>query len=406
MVSRREFLKLTGAGTAAMYLATRARFLQRALGATPQPALPLPGSAIPQFVDPLPDLLLVDGTNDLTIRMQEFLADVMPSTFVAANPNVPYGGTHVWGYQTDGYIPPAGAIAPFNTYINPVVLAQRGTPTQITWVNEVGTGAASSLYWEDWTDLTLHWANPTHLPHNSTGHYNDYVPLVPHLHGGEVPPQLDGGPDAWFTRAVPTGGVQYGHAYYTKTGAPANGAIYRYPNSQEAANIWFHDHALGITRINVYAGIAGAYLLSDPGLTLPTGLGAHSVGGRTIIPLVIQDRMFDADGQLHFPNVGDNPLLHPFWAPEFLGDTIVVNGKVWPFKNLDNNRYRFLFLNGSNARAYEMFLVDTMTGVMGPPMWVIGTDGGYLDTPVKIDPNDPAVPPKLVMMPGERYDVI
>ena len=221
-------------------------------------------------------------------------------------------------------------------------------------------------------------------------HYAGPIPTVPHLHGGEVPPVIDGGPDAWFT----SDGAYHGHGYYTHPGVAAAGneAVYRYPNTQEAAMIWFHDHLLGATRLNVYAGLAGAYPLIDPGLALPTGL--HPVGLQQgasgpvdyLVPLVLQDRMFDVNGQLFFPNVGINPE-HPFWIPEFVGDTIVVNGKVWPFLNVQPKRYRFLFVNGSNARTYELFLVNPATKAMGPPIWQIGTDGGYLDAPVKIDPN-------------------
>ena len=122
--------------------------------------------------------------------------------------------------------------------------------------------------------------------------------------------------------------------------------------------------------------------------------------------MVLQDRMFDTNGQLFFPNVGINPE-HPYWIPEFVGDTIVVNGKVWPFLEVAPKRYRFLFVNGSNARTYEMFLVNPVTKVMGPPIWQIGTDGGYLDAPVRIDPNAPKGQlQRLVLMPGERADVI
>jgi spore coat protein A len=102
--------------------------------------------------------------------------------------------------------------------------------------------------------------------------------------------------------------------------------------------------------------------------------------------------------------VGIN-VEHPFWVPELIGDTIVVNGKAWPFLDVEPKRYRFLFLNGSNARAYELFLINKATGVKGPAMYVIGTDQGYLDAPAKIDPN---VKPNnvLVIMPGERYEAI
>jgi spore coat protein A len=250
--TRRRFLQVGGIAGAGVYLSTRAGFLQRAYGATQVAAIPLPGSAIPQFINPLPDLVLVDGTDGsggpgaLTIRMQEFLADVMPSTFVPAAGT--YQGTWVWGYQTDNHPTPLAANGAKNTYINPVILAKRGVPTQITWVNELGTGAGSNLYWEDWTDQTLHWADPEGQGYIN-GHYSSWVPAVPHLHGGEIPPKLDGGPDAWWT----ANGSQ-GHAYYSQGGGGTGYAIYRYPNSQEAANIWFHDHGLGITRLNVYAG--------------------------------------------------------------------------------------------------------------------------------------------------------
>ena len=120
---------------------------------------------------------------------------------------------------------------------------------------------------------------------------------------------------------------------------------------------------------------------------------------------MIQDRSFDTEGQLLFPNVGDN-AEHPYWVPEFVGDTIAVNGKVWPFLNVEPRRYRFLFINGSNARPYELFLTNPKTKANGPA--IIGRsrlDGGYLDAPVKIDPNtSKGQLQRLVLLPGERAD--
>jgi spore coat protein A len=430
MVSRREFLKVSAATSTAAFLATRARFLQRALAFQ---GTPLPGSAIPQFIDPLPLLsvaggpmeTIVAGTGEVTLTMKEFQSNVMPSAFVPAN-GLPYTGTWVWGYR-------AGVTSdnPAGTYIGPVFVATRGQPTQIRFVNNLpGDHVTPNLAWREWTDQTLHWADPlngevnmcNHMigdpgqPDYCGDHYDGPIPAVPHLHGAETPPVLDGGPDAWFT----SDGAYQGHAYYAgidfagggANPALANQAIYRYLNAQEAAPIWFHDHLLGATRLNVYAGLAGAYAIIDPNAPLPTGL--HPVGlqqgadGRVdfLIPLVLQDRMFDTNGQLFFPNVGINPE-HPFWIPEFVGDTIVVNGKVWPFLNVEPRRYRFLFINGSNARTYELFLANPVTKVMGPPIWQISTDGGYLDAPVRFDPNaaKPAIT-KLVLMPGERAGVI
>jgi spore coat protein A len=242
--------------------------------------------------------------------------------------------------------------------------------------------------------------------------YTGPIPAVPHLHGGEVPPWIDGGPDAWFLSNSAGWGAGYPGAWdtYTKTGPgyytknatdPYYTAVYRYPNVQPAAPIWFHDHLLGGTRLNVYAGIAGAYLIVDPSDSTPPNLQPVN----EIVPVVIQDRMFDTNGELFFPSVGINPTLHPFWIPEFVGDTIAVNGKVWPFLNVESKRYRFLFLNGSNARAYELFLTSQGTGMKAPVMWQISTDGGYLDFPVAIDPNAKVLN-KLILMPGERAGVI
>jgi spore coat protein A len=292
--------------------------------------------------------------------------------------------------------------------------------------------------------------------------YRGPIAAAPHLHGGEQPPEIDGSPDAWWTSdgsnrghkfytagvvgevaglpvlpnaTYPVGAIVFDNAtmdWYQVTAAQtwaayrSKAATYRYPNTQEPAPIWFHDHTLGATRLNVYAGLAGAYFIQDPSWLPPGGSGTSAGGTCTtnclpanlqplsdVIPLVLQDRMFDTNGQLFFSAASAGGILwalnpeHPYWNPEFVGDTIVINGKAWPFTNVQRKRYRFLFLNGSNARTYEMFLTDPVTKVAGPPMWVIGTDGGYLDTPVKIDPNGAkGTQVKLVIQPGERYEVI
>ena len=421
--------------------------------AAQSPQIPLAGSAIPQFAQPLPILSASPFTNppapnapylkaintlvgnqQLTLRMCEFDANVLPpGTLVAGQ----QPKTRVWGYIAGASCPAAGTT--LDTYTGPVIVNQRGSSTEITFRNELGSTASTQvLAYKYSTDQTLHWADPLNSEANSCNkkstfpdfgdpcaqNYDGPIPAVPHLHGGEVPPELDGGPDAWFTSgANPT----VGHAYYSKDGiAPKNYAIYAYPNTQEASPIWFHDHTLGATRLNVYMGLAGGYIIEDPAI-IPTGatgswvstpacspasgncLPANLPGSADIIPLVIQDRMFDTSGQLFFPADSAGNFLwnlnpeHPYWVPEFVGDTILVNGKAWPFLNVDAKRYRFLFLNGSNARTYELFLTNQATGVVGPPLWVIGTDGGYLDVPKKIDP---ALGQKLVIQPGERYEVI
>lgn len=406
MITRRDFLKLSATVGGAMYLSTHGRFLQRALAVQ---GPPLPGANIPKWVDPLPLLsvaggpmeTVVAGTDEISLYMREFQANVLPTGFVL--PTGPYGGTWVWGYVSNLDLLLGG---PRGTYLGPVIVATRNRPTQIRFINEL---TADHIAWREWTDQTLHWADPLGGG-MSMEHYQGPIPACVHVHGGELPPVLDGGPDSWWT----SDGLYKGHAYYTHPGVPAaaNEAVYRYPNTQEASMIWFHDHLLGGTRLNVYAGLAGAYPIIDPNLPLPTGLHPlglqQGAGGNVdyLIPMVIQDRMFDVNGQLYFPNLGINPE-HPYWIPEFVGDTIVVNGKAWPFLNVEPRRYRFLFVNGSNARTYELLIVNPVTKIMGPPLWQIGTDGGYLDKPVKIDPNAPKGQlQRLVLMPGERADVI
>jgi spore coat protein A len=395
----------------------------------------LEGSAIPQFVDPLPLLdltasgtigidTLVAGAAEIELHMREFKANVMPTGFVPAN-GQPYAGTSVFGY-INGPTAPTTVRA---TYTGPVIVATRGLPTQIRYVNDLGVAdptfsnplASQVFAFVNSTDQTLHWADPLGMETNMCAHmiqpgmppmppcdehYAGPIPAVPHLHGGYVPPPIDGGPDGWFT----SDGLYHGHGYYTDplVAAAPNSQVLRYPNDQEAAMIWFHDHLLGGTRINVYCGLAGVYPIIDPNMVLPTGL--HPIGLQQgaggpvdlLVPLVIQDRMFDTNGELLFPNQGINPE-HPYWIPEFLGDTICVNGKVWPYLEVEPRRYRFLFVDGSNARPYELFLVNPVTKVMGPPLWQIGTDGGYLDAPVKLDPN---LGQRLVILPGERAGVI
>lgn len=373
------------------------------------PQLLLPGSAIPQFADPLPALEVIGaGVDAVELNMSEFQAMVLPTGFVPAN-GQPYTGTWVWGYLQPGQSSRA-------SYLGPVLVATRGTPTEMKFVNNLGSAATTQvLAYKYSTDQTLHWADPLNDEANMWNHmamppapgeegaanYQGAIPAVVHLHGGEVPPQLDGGPDAWVT----SDGTYKGHAFYSKDGeAATNYAIYRYPNSQEGAPIWFHDHTLGATRLNVYAGLAGGYLILDPDND-PQNLPP-------LVPLVIQDRRFDTNGQLFFPADSAGGVLwapnpeHPYWVPEFAGDVICVNGKAWPYLDVDPKRYTFLLLNGSNARTYEMALTDPVSKNPGPPLWVIGTDGGYLDAPVKIDPTLVKGNTKLVMMPGERYTVI
>lgn len=413
-MNRRNFLNcVTGA---ASFLASR----ELAFGSNLNPApTPLPGAQIPQFVDELVDAneggvlsnleIVRDQGKTISLYMREFLSPVMPSTFRPASGT--YNGTYVWGYRTT---PGTSSPDRRQSFVGPMIVATKGKPSRVRYVNQLGAAGPRMRLsaWQAGMDQSLMWADPNAAEANvcsfnggipSGSCVNDYVgliPTVPHLHGGEVPPELDGGPDSWFTGAS-TQGFQYsqGHAFYTQ-GKPVNGeAIYRYPNSQDAAMLWFHDHTLGITRLNVYAGLAGAYLIQDPTSPIQDLPPA--------IPMIIQDRMFDQNGQLYFPNAGINPE-HPFWIPEFVGDTIVVNGKAWPYRTVNQQRYCFQMVNGSHARSFNMNFSTGSLGSQPPKMWVISTDGGFLDRAVLIDPlsTNANVSRQLLMMPGERYMVI
>lgn len=272
--------------------------------------------------------------------------------------------TYLFGYGTSQ----ATASYPAAT-----IEAQKGVPIDIRWTNHLGFTHPVSFAF----DPTLEHAITT------TG-----IPIATHVHGAEVEPQSDGGPLTWFTPEFAEKGADWKHE------------VYHYANNQLPATIWYHDHAFGYTRHNVYAGLAGYYIIRDPG-NEPAGLPS----GPYEIPLAIQDKMFTADGQLWYPNVGDNPE-HPIWTPEFFGNTILVNGKVWPYLNVEPRKYRFRMLNGSNARFYSLALAERVTSARGPAFYQIGTDGGYLFEPVVL--NDPGNPMslRLLMAPAERADVI
>lgn len=354
---------------------------------------PLNPTLVPKFVDPLPLPGALDGAATsaaapLEVRMSEFQQQLLPSSFYSTLPAPWSAGAFVWGYN--GATP------------GPTIVAKRGVPTWVHYVNDLRREDGAPLYLQGTlkVDQTIHWANPLGMHHDMTMPYDGPVPVAVHLHGGEVPSAFDGGPDAWWT----PGHAQQGPGYVTDT--------FAYPNDQEGTAMFYHDHALGMTRINVFAGLAGFYLLRDPSLepaNLPGGPADAALdrfGKPFELGLAIQDRMFDTNGQLYFPSNGTNPTVHPFWIPEFLGDVIMVNGKAWPYVDVEPRRYRFRIVNGSNARFYELRLLDRTTDKPGPAFWQIGSDGGLLDAPVML--NNPAAkaPPRLLLAPGERADLI
>lgn len=361
------------------------------------PAGTLDPASIPKFVNQLsgpppvyvPELVLdpVTGavvSHNYTVTVTEFYQQVLPSSLPA---------TKVWGYGGLAKDAVTGEnLGMLSNSPAPTFEATRGIPINVKWVNELMGPHQFAV------DPTLHWANPNMMPMMPPEPWPQFpegfpdaqspVPIVPHLHGGEVQSTSDGYPDAWFTSC----GMQ-GMNYYTEEPTDANAAVYHYPNSQPATTLWYHDHALGITRINVMSGLAGFYLLRDPADKIATLLPKAKYD----MPIVLQDRIFNTDGSFYYPSVGINPDVHPYWIPQFYGNVPMINGLVSPNMNVDKGQYMLRLLDGSNARFYTVsFSVPSLGTTL--PFTQIATDGGYLKAPVRLS--------QLTLAPGERATIL
>ena len=324
-VTRRQMLTAMAAGTGATALS-------RQMAAQSDEAGPptLNGVLLEPFVDPLPvpRLLRSVTANASSQHYRITLSEFRQKT----HRDLP--ATTLWGF--DGGMP------------GPTIAAERGRKVQIDWINK----------------LPLRHRLAT--DHNISGSGRDVpeVRTVIHLHGGHVAANSDGYPDDWVT--------------------PGSRQITVYPNQQPGATLWYHDHAMGITRLNAMMGLAGFYILRDV-----KEQQLHLPSGEFEIPLVLQDRILDPRGQLVYP-VG--PMADAPWVPEFFGTQVLVNGRVWPYLDVEPRRYRFRLLNASNTRIYNLSLIPQQQFVQ------IGTDGGLLSEPVSRG--------QLLIAPGERIDII
>lgn len=347
--------------------------------AAPPARVPLDPTTIPQFAEPLPVPPVYKPhverdrwgriSHEYDVHVREFQEQILPSGFPQTRV-LGYAGFVFGGKDGERFFQGS----PGATFV-----ATRFVPIHVRWHNDLGARRALLP-----VDPTIDWANPLGLspptppfPPFPPGFPQAQrpIPIVTHLHGGEDAPDSDGGPLQWFTSSGITG-----PGFVTRR--------YTYPNQQPPTTLFYHDHALGLTRINVESGLAGFYLLRDPfdriAPLLPSG--PFDVG------LAIQDRSFYSDGSLAYASVGPNPEVHPYWTPEFFGDTIMVNGKVWPNLDVEPRGYRFRVVNGSNARFYNLSLSN------GQPMIQIGGDGGYLPAPVTLT--------HILVAPGERVDLL
>jgi spore coat protein A len=366
MINRRDLLRMGLSLGAGLLSAPRDLFAQ--IAAQPgmnMPAMNMPGASpqlrtgppvglspppitLASYVTPLaipPVIRRRPGSAPVQIHMRPF--------HHRAHRDLP--ATPMWGYNS--------------MWPGPTFEVRKGQAISVKWTNQLPTKHFLPL------DYTIH----------GEGQDVPQVRTVTHVHGAQVMPDSDGYPDAWVTSD--------GRAGAMRAANPC-----QYPNDQPATTLWYHDHAIGITRLNIYAGLAGFYLIRDPeedALNLPSGPYE--------IPLMIQDRSFSADGSLVYPPAPNG--THPVWMQEFFGNAICVNGKATPFLEVEPRKYRFRMVNGSNSRFYHLTLLPADASgkpngkpADAPPFIQIGSDGGLLPAPVRLH--------YLIVSPGERFDIV
>ncbi len=333
-ISRRKFVIGGGLLTAAV---ARSGIAQMAHKPSMAPAPPvLDPEHLASFVDPLPvpEVAKSAGRRPNPAGRAHIPFYRIPIREFSSKIHRDVPPTRFWGYG--------------NSVPGPTIEVSSGQDILVEWPNQLPPKHFLPI------DYNLMGAEKGH-PESRT---------VVHLHGGRVPPDSDGWPEDWYV--------------------PGKSATYHYPNQQEAALLWYHDHAMGINRLNVCAGMAGLYVIRDAfedSLNLPKG--DHE------IPLVLMDRMIRRDGQIYYPvtEFFDAP-----WVPEYFGNLVLVNGKLLPYLEVQPRKYRLRVLNASNGRFYFLSLDN------GAAFRQIGSDQGLLPAPATVS--------QLGIAPGERADLV
>jgi len=435
----------------------------------------IPKYEIPLVIPPVMNTTGMADTYDIAVR--EFNQQILPGgIWDALNGTTHnYPATPVWSYGPEADPVPAVAPATNSQFNYPAYTIETvsNVPVSVKWRNELVALAPDGYPYPEGdpmrtylphllpVDQTLHWANPpkdcrngdtkTDCSGSSDAPYMGPVPLVTHLHGAHVDSNSDGYPESWWLPVASNLNPNYataGGLFDDATGMnPGNlgYADYVYRNDQPATTLWYHDHSLGMTRLNVYAGPAGFWLIRNGQYDKPkdtlTGLpavlpGPAPVAGDTVgelnlpgllgvtdkrsgireIPIVIQDRSFTGDGKLFYadnraffeglnPDGGTLPTLNipfinaadkdsvsdiaPIWLPEAFFSVMVVNGVAWPNLDVAQAKYRFRLLNGCNSRFLNLALkiVDSSDpALIGTeiPIYQIGAEQGYLPNVVQI----------------------
>jgi FtsP/CotA-like multicopper oxidase with cupredoxin domain len=453
VVSRRDFLRIGGgAGVGLFFIGQIGGQLFEVPVATAQiPGGTLDPAAVPKYQTPLliPPVMPRAATikqsggkqvDYYEISMRQFVQQVLPAGLPA---------TTVWGYGGIAAQSNRGVLvhnAPSLT-----IEAQYNRPVRVKWINQLVDGNGNYLAHLLPVDPTLHWANPPGgisgrdgrpTFAETPGTYTGPVPIVTHAHGAVgVGDESDGYAEAWYlpaARNIPAGHATEGtwYDFFASKARSSYGAAwgrgfatFQYPNLGRSATTWYHDHALGMTRLNVYAGPAGFFIIrggpSGDGAVRDsrTGLTASLPGPAPRendkfppnkpyreIPIAIQDRSFNTDGSLFYPDTRaffdgitgpyiPDTDISPIWNPEFFGNMIIVNGNTWPFQSVEQRRYRFRILNGCQSR----FLILDFNEIPGVEVWAIGNEGGFLAAPVNLTANNGN---RLLMGLAERADLI
>jgi spore coat protein A len=451
LLSRRQFLVGSAAAGTGLFLVSFAGGT-RIVRAVPIVGASLDPEDIPKYVTPLliPPVMPRARTipqrggkpiDYYEISVQQLSQQILPTGLPP---------TTLWGYGAVTSDSSRGLLlhnAPSLT-----IEAQWKRPVRVKWINDLVDADGDYLPHLLPVDPTLHWANPpggmagrdTRPTFESTpGPYTGPVPMVTHVHGAVgVGDESDGYAEAWYLPAaknIPAGyatdGTWYdffagkAQARYGATWGPGF-ATFQYPNANRASTIWYHDHTLGMTRLNVYAGPAGFYLVrgGPDDIVLDTRDGSMAIlpgpapkandkfpPNKTYyeIPIAIQDRAFNDDGSLFYPDSralfdglvgpyipeGGMEGFSPIWNPEYFGNTIMVNGNTWPFQVVEQRRYRFRLLNGCQSR----FLILDFNEIPGIEVWQIGNEGGFLAAPVNMTADHDN---RILLGLAERADVI
>jgi spore coat protein A len=293
-------------------------------------------ASLAKFVDPLPipPVAKAVGTRMAATSKRQSPVYRLTMREMAIKVHRDLPATRMWGYDESSP--------------GPIIETRGGEGLFVEWVNNLPRS---------------HFLPIDHNLHGAEKDKPD-VRSVVHVHGAKTPPESDGYPEAWYV--------------------PGKSATYFYPNEQEPAALWYHDHAMGINRLNIYAGLFGMFLIRD---SFEDALNLSR--GKYEVPLIVCDRSFGNDGSLYYPESGipDMP-----WVPEAFGESMMVNGKLFPYLDVEPRKYRFRLLNAANGRFFHFSLSGELKFVQ------IGTDQGLMAAPVELE--------SFIAAPGERFDLV